>query len=125
MLLAAFGVVLLTLFILRPARVDDPVVIYNGAAVRLPERIDPNTATSEELARIPHVGDKLAAAIIAWREERKALTPDGIVFRSESDLGHIRGIGKAVRAQIRPYLRFPDDAVLPPAADAAASQPLP
>jgi hypothetical protein len=93
----------------RPARLDDPVVIFNNEKLTLPLRIDPNTASLAELTRISHIGDKLGARIIAYREARKSLTDDGIVFHRSEDLSRVPGLGKAVLQQVRPYLQFPDD----------------
>ena len=60
-LLLIFLTFLLIQFARRPARLDDPVVTYNSELVTLPTRIDPNTATLQELSRIPHLGESLAA----------------------------------------------------------------
>ena len=46
----------------------DSAVLIRGEPVLLPQRIDPNTATQAELARIPHIGDAMAQRIIQYRE---------------------------------------------------------
>jgi Helix-hairpin-helix motif len=95
-------------YLRRPARLTDPIIIH-GNPITLPTRIDPNTATAAELTRIPHLGEKLAAKIIDYREARKPLTPDAIVFHTPEDLTHIPGLGPKTLDQLRPYLQFPDD----------------
>ena len=109
-LLAILLTFLLIQYLRRPARLDDPVVTYNGEAITLPRRVDPNTATAAELTRIPHLAEALAGKIIDYREKRKRLTEDGIVFREPADLSKIPGLGKATVEQLRPYLEFPEDA---------------
>jgi competence ComEA-like helix-hairpin-helix protein len=114
MLLALLLTLLTVQYLRRPARLDEPAVLH-GQPIRLPTRIDPNTATAEQLTRIPHLGDKLAAKIIDYREARKPLTPDNIVFHAAEDLSHISGLGRKTLDQLRPYLQFPDDADTQPA----------
>src|SRR3954452_18931433 len=63
--------ILLTLLLLfltiqylrRPARLNDPAITHDPQ-LSLPERVDPNTATLQQLARIPHLGEKLAQKIL-------------------------------------------------------------
>ncbi len=62
------------------------------------ERIDPNTASAEELDRLPGIGPALADRIVAERER-------GGPFRSVEELQRVPGIGPATRARIAPYLR--------------------
>jgi hypothetical protein len=93
----------------RPARLDDPNVLSGGAPVILPQRLDPNTASATELARIPHIGDALAARIIAYRDARVDTAPDRIVFRQPDDLDNVPGIGRKLITQLSPFLTFPDD----------------
>jgi len=100
-------------FLRRPARLDDPKVIVDGRAVTLPVRMDPNTATLEELARIPHLGETLAGKIVAYRSARAATAADGIVFHQLGDLDAVPGIGKKVLEQIEPFLAFPGAASQP------------
>lgn len=70
------------------------------------ERLDPNTATATELARLPRVGSALAARIVADRERHGP-------FRGADDLARVRGIGPAMVEALQPHLAF-DPAALPP-----------
>lgn len=74
------------------------------------ERLDPNTATADELDRLPGVGPALAARIVAWRAERGR-------FRSLADLDSVPGVGPALLRQAAPHLS------LRPAPAAAPSRP--
>lgn len=55
--------------------------------------LDLNTATADELARLPGIGAELADRIIAWREENGA-------FSSVNDLDAVPGIGAGKIAAI-------------------------
>ena len=62
-------------------------------------KLDPNKATAEALAALPHIGPTLARRIV----DAQADGP----FRSPEDIrARVRGIGPATLAQIKPYLRF-------------------
>ncbi|BDG07703.1 ComEA family DNA-binding protein [Anaeromyxobacter paludicola] len=60
--------------------------------------IDLDRATAEDLAGVPGLSARLAAAVVADREERGP-------FRSVDDLARVRGIGPARLARARPWLR--------------------
>ena len=64
------------------------------------ERIDPNTASEEELDRLPGVGPSVARRIVASREA------DG-AFRTLEDLTRVRGIGQRSLERLGPYLELP------------------
>ena len=64
------------------------------------ERLDPNTAPPEELARLPGVSGALAQRIIAERER-------GGAFRSPSDLQRVPGIGPRIAERLAPFLDLP------------------
>ena len=49
--------------------------------------ININTADAEELRRLPGIGEALAEAVVAWREEHGP-------FREPADLMQVPGIGE-------------------------------
>ena len=61
--------------------------------------VDLQTATAEDLATIPGLTPRLAAAVVADRERRGP-------FRSLEDLERVRGIGPARLARALPHLRL-------------------
>ena len=60
--------------------------------------IDINTATANELEKLPHIGQKTAEAIIAFREENGP-------FRRVEHLMLIKGVSEKRFAELRQYLR--------------------
>ena len=58
------------------------------------EALNLNTASEEELRRLPGIGEKLAAAIVAYREEHGP-------FRTVDELLQVPGIGEKRLAAIR------------------------
>lgn len=64
----------------------------------LPHAVNINTATADELQRIPHIGEKLAARIV---EHRNARGP----FRRPEELMLIQGISDERFRKIRPLLK--------------------
>ncbi len=109
-LCTALLVILTITYVRRPARLDDHAVLVHNEVVLLPQRVNPNTATLQELSRIPHLGEALAARIITYRDARKATAKDGIVFRQAADLDNVPEIGKKLIAQFEPFLEFPEPA---------------
>ena len=69
-----------------------------------PEKININTATAEELTRLPGIGPAYAERIVAWREENGR-------FTRLDQLLEIRGIGEKRLANLRPYIALgePED----------------
>ena len=63
------------------------------------ERININTATRDDLMRLPGIGPKLADRIIAYRS-------DTGLFRSFADLKNVRGIGAKKAAAIGGSITF-------------------
>ncbi len=62
--------------------------------------INPNTASRDELMRLPGIGEVMAVRILEAREEGK--------FRTAADLGRVSGIGEKTVAKLSPYLSFGD-----------------
>ncbi|MEE2734582.1 MAG: helix-hairpin-helix domain-containing protein, partial [Verrucomicrobiota bacterium] len=60
--------------------------------------INPNTASRDELMRLPGIGEVMAARIMEAREAG--------AFRTAADLGRVAGIGEKTVARIALYLSF-------------------
>jgi competence protein ComEA len=73
-----------------PASSDDPVTL--------------NTATFEDLRRLPGVGAKRASAILALRTHLGR-------FRAVEDLLKVKGIGRAMLKRLRPLVRLDPSAL--------------
>ena len=84
-----------------------PLLAYadppRAAAAAVVERPSPdgavnlNTATAEELTRVPGIGPARADAIVRLRERVRA-------FRHVDDILRVRGIGRVTIRGMRPYL---------------------
>lgn len=61
------------------------------------EQLDLNTASPEDLTRLPGVGEKKAAAIVAYRAENGG-------FSSVEELTEVEGIGEASLERLTPYV---------------------
>ncbi|MCB9496578.1 MAG: ComEA family DNA-binding protein [Fibrobacteria bacterium] len=70
----------------------------SSKTVAVPARINPNTATREQLIALPGVGPALAARIL----EARVKSP----FRSLADLDRVKGIGPAKLETLRSHLTF-------------------
>jgi competence protein ComEA len=60
------------------------------------EPLDLNAASAEQLTRLPGIGPRRAADIVAQRETRR--------FERVSDLLRVRGIGRRTYIKLKPYL---------------------
>ncbi len=69
-----------------------------GQPTAAPEAININSATAEELERLPHIGRKTAEAIVEFR------TLNG-PFRRPENLMQIRGVSEMRFAELRPYIK--------------------
>ena len=74
-----------------PRKTNDDQPLTSATPLRL------NTATAEELERLPGIGPSLAARIIAWRDSAG-------LFRNVEDIAKVRGIGPATLARLKPLL---------------------
>jgi hypothetical protein len=122
--LIAFVLILCIVLLLRLAR--DRMYVSNPPPPRaeryddLADRIDPNTATWEELAVLPQIGEKRAREIIAYREAFVVRQPNAVPFARPQDLMRVNGIGPAMIETLRPHLAFPTTASTQPAAKISA-----
>ena len=70
--------------------------LYPGFSLNL------NTATAEQFISLPGIGEKLAAAIVEYREENGP-------FSEVEDITRVSGIGAAKLAAIREYLTVEEE----------------
>lgn len=68
--------------------------------------VNVNTATAEELVRLPGIGDSKARAILDYRKERGA-------FKSVEQLREVKGIGDAALERMRPHVALEGKTTLP------------
>lgn len=77
------------------SRVQYPPVAYKST----PNAININTASVEELERLPGIGPNTAGSIITFRN-------DNGPFRRVENLMLVRGMSEGRFAEVRPYLRI-------------------
>lgn len=88
-------------------RCDDRGETLDGAALLLSGvKLDLNRATAKDLELIPEIGPKVAAQIVAERDQNGP-------FCGASDLTRVRGIGPIRAAKIAPFTR-PSPTPAPP-----------
>jgi competence protein ComEA len=73
--------------------IDPPVDIG-----RSPDAVNINTATVEELERLPHIGRKTAESIVEFRTQNGP-------FRRPELVMQIRGMSESRYAEIAPFIR--------------------
>ncbi len=66
------------------------------------EPIDINTASVEELTRLPRIGEVTATRIVEWREENGP-------FTRVEELLNVQGIGERTFERIRPHVKVDSD----------------
>jgi len=89
---------------LAPGQVDDRAshrarAVEEHRPLAPGERLDPNTASAAELARLPRIGMRLAKEMVADRELRG-------FFGSVAELDRVAGIGPATVRRLEPLLRL-------------------
>ncbi|MDR7420542.1 MAG: ComEA family DNA-binding protein [Armatimonadota bacterium] len=72
-----------------------------GAAGETAVTVNVNTATAEDLERLPGVGPVLARRIVEFREARG-------LFRRLEDLQQVQGIGPRLYRRVEPFVRLDD-----------------
>jgi DNA uptake protein ComE-like DNA-binding protein len=69
-------------------------------------QLDPDTASVDELAALPGLGEHAAQRIVTYRE-RAQKTGGARVFARPEDLEAVEGIGPRTVDELRPYLHLP------------------
>ncbi len=110
LLLILLAIVIAYQLFSKRAHVPEVQLDFPARAGEVADRIDINTADWATLAVLPSIGEKKARDIIAAREQLRTNHPAEAPFQSISDLDrHVKGIGPATIARIKPYLLFPGD----------------
>jgi len=73
-----------------------------GQSIEFESRINPNEASVESLARLPGIGPKRAAAIVAYRDNCNRIP----VFRECTDLQNVKGIGPKTIKNIEAWINL-------------------
>lgn len=89
------------------AYISDPQPIIPARFHDLADRFDPNTASWQELAAIPSLGERRARAIVEHREDWLKRHPGELPYNEPLDLAAVPGIGATMIEQMSPHLKFP------------------
>ena len=123
--LIAFVLILSAVLLIRLARermyVSNPPPTRAQRHEELADRLDPNTATWQELAVLPQIGETRAKEIVAYRDASAARRPGRPPFAQPQDLMNVKGIGPAIVETLRPHLMFATTSAAP----ASQSSPTP
>ena len=92
----------------NPQFISDPQIQAGARANELVDKLDPNSASWQELAVLPQLGEKRAKEIVAYREEFVRAGRGTVAFQSADDLLKIKGIGVSMVENLSPYLKFPE-----------------
>jgi competence protein ComEA len=106
-LLAILLAILLTRLLLNTQTIPTSTTAPAPNATHLADKIDPNTATRAELAAIPDLGERRAAAIIDFRQKFTTRHPGEKTFQKLFDIEQVPGVGPATAENMQPYLQFP------------------
>lgn len=88
--------------------VPDSLPAEGPLAAQMASRLDPNTASADELAMIPNIGPGRARQIVAYRERVVGDDPKAVAFQKPEDLLRVKGIGWSLLNHMIPHLLFPD-----------------
>jgi len=111
-ILLALGLVLLLIQWQRwTTRLRPDLEAEHNSLPELEILIDPNTATTASLARIPGVGLKTAEGIVAYRQQHVTVAPPP-AFKKLSDLEVVPGIGKKTVELMRPWLKLEESSAI-------------
>lgn len=90
------------------SQLADPLIAPGPRSTELATRIDPNKADWPALAALPVLGEKMAKAIVTYREAHEAQATGQPAFAEINDLMNVKGIGKATTRALEPLLVFPE-----------------
>jgi competence ComEA-like helix-hairpin-helix protein len=74
--------------------------------LRIDERINPNKASVQSLARLPGIGAARARAIVTYRKNFTRGDSDLAVFQNCDDLQKVKGIGPKTAQNVEKWLWF-------------------
>ena len=74
-----------------------PAPAAEETAAPAKKTVNVNTASADELARLPRVGPSLAGKIVAHRQQNGP-------FKRTEDLMEVKGIGEKMYATLKPYV---------------------
>ncbi|MCD4699530.1 MAG: helix-hairpin-helix domain-containing protein [Phycisphaerae bacterium] len=103
-LLGVWGIYLTCHAAKQTAALGQPPTIDSIKVELVREKIDPNTASSASLRRLPMIGPVKAEAIVAYRQTHHR--DSGSAFNSEKDLENVPGIGPGIVERISRHLVF-------------------
>ena len=90
----------------RPFLVGDPPPESSARGQDIANRLDPNTATAEELSAIPNLGEKKAHEIVEFRDSFYSHHVDKTAFVRGEDLMQIKGFGVGTVKNLEPYFAY-------------------
>ncbi len=74
--------------------------------IELENRINPNSAPTASLVRLPGIGLSRAAAIVAYREDLAKGNESRTAFETADDLRRVKGIGPKTVEKTDKWLKF-------------------
>jgi len=98
---------LLILTASHPSRISNPQSPQAPRASELQDKLDPNTATAEDLSALPNLGPAMARRIIEDRDQFQKSHPNQPAYKKIEDLQRVKGFGPATLENLKPYLQFP------------------
>ncbi len=88
-------------YLSKPHAIGKRIPLWGSRIRAATELINPNTASSGSLQRLPGIGPTRAALIVAHRQDHGP-----VAFQNPADLSAIKGIGPATVRNVAPHLKF-------------------
>lgn len=98
LLVRSLVIILIAILVLACAKLAEPNRVANRSVSTDPRAVNINTASVEELEKLPHIGPNVAAKIVEHREKNGP-------FRLSEHLMMIDGISEKRFREIRPLIR--------------------